>query len=54
MKQTTAEIIRMIDEYLEEPNCIDPKWVEALIEIKKIISAEQRKDTDGVDAPKEG
>jgi hypothetical protein len=36
------EIIRMIDEYLEEPNCIDPKWVEALIEIKKIIARRWR------------
>lgn len=41
-----ADIILMIDEYLEEPHSIDSKWVEALTICKEVLIEKENEQED--------
>ena len=38
------KVLKMIDEYLTEPNSIDPEWIECLLFCRKCIN--NMEDTD--------
>ena len=47
---TISEKIKMIDEFLEEPNSHDPKWIELMQECRRLLIRDEQQYIDAAAA----